>query len=379
MARRPGRRSILVALALIVVLATAAALVVPRLLRRTDCPTEVRFTGAIRVENGGDFAALSEQTDALLTGIAFGKGVWILTGFRSVLRYIAPSQSRPGGLLPREQPVIYFSADGRSWRAVGGQAVTGEGDLAIWGVHFGNGLWVAVGAQAPEGGQRQRPVVWTSADGRQWTRAYAEEPPDPRFGRLNSVAWFGGTWLAVGAEQNRNGAVVPAVWRSADARNWEMVEGVPAVDIGGGEPKALASGPSGVIAVAQPIGGAGGVQRQQVWTSTDGKAWRARSQFTGTHGAEVLGVAWAGNRWLAYGTGASEAGPDGPLASWESPDAAVWTRLPQLRFDPPGPVNVYAAAASNQEWLAVGQSNAGKPAVWQLTAEASGRSGRCAR
>lgn len=82
-----------------------------------------------------------------------------------------------------------------------------------------------------------------------------------------------------------------------------MVEGVPAVNIGSGEPKLLESSPSGVIAVAQSVGGG-----RHVWTYTDGKTWPEKPQFTDTHGAEVLGAVWAGNRWLAYGT--AQARPD---------------------------------------------------------------------
>ncbi|WP_433467753.1 hypothetical protein [Spirillospora sp. CA-128828] len=218
---------------------------------------------------------------------------------------------------------VLRSADGRTWRPGGtlaapvrssGLTVAGErlaesgrqGDDAYL---LGVDLRTVPGAVHPErsigsvaagpgrsvavGSTNGRAAIWTTPDGRSWTRS--------RFpatgGRLSDVAHGKPGWLAVGRVSGASSG--PLAMTSKDGLVWRKAT-LP----GGPPPVAVTSGPSGHVAV-----GTGAA-----WRSADLRAWRR----TGIDGAPS-DVTATGSSYVAVG------GKGKAPAAWTSRDGLRWT------------------------------------------------------
>ncbi|MGP4026902.1 hypothetical protein [Actinomadura sp. 3N407] len=226
-----------------------------------------------------------------------------------------------GGKGARE---ILRSPDGRTWRPGGtvaapvrssGLTVASGGAIAISGRRgddaylHGVDLRTVPGAVRPErairslaaapgrsvavGSTNGGAAIWTAPDGRTWKRA--------RFpgagGRLSDVVHGGKGWLTVG----RTSAAKPGplVMTSQDGTSWQKAA-FPA----GPPPVAVATGPSGYVAVGEGA----------VWRTADLKTWKR----TGLDGAPS-DVAATTVTYVAVG------GRGKAPAVWTSPDGVEWT------------------------------------------------------
>jgi hypothetical protein len=147
---------------------------------------------------------------------------------------------------------------------LGGATDAALGQTAFYGVTFGNGRYVAVGA---EGGDDSNPddsnpfgwhaAVWTSTDGTTWVRV----PHD------DEVFGYGDQELAVGMD-------------------------------------AVAVGAAGFVAVGDAITDTpDGDQRAAIWYSTDGTTWERVSHDEELYGGNVGldSVTAIGPNWVAVG------------------------------------------------------------------------------
>jgi hypothetical protein len=135
-------------------------------------------------------------------------------------------------------------------------------DVATW-----SGGFVAVGSRWPTEAlvSPAEPMVWTSADGRQWSEG--SKLVDATDIQLTSVATLlDGRVMVTGdvgkeAAATDGDAPLPStgVWVSSDGRHWEPLD----APFGDDELMAVGAGPVGYVA-------AGG---REVWFSTDGTAW----------------------------------------------------------------------------------------------------------
>jgi hypothetical protein len=127
----------------------------------------------------------------------------------------------------QEARAFWFSKDGKRWtRRLGDPAVFGDpgSDVFVNGITWGKRQWVAVGADGL--GAVLVPAVWTSKNGRTWTRAPsggALTTTDTTFFR--EVAYGGGRFVAVGVERDTSPAQstydeAPAVFTSRDGERW---------------------------------------------------------------------------------------------------------------------------------------------------------------
>lgn len=190
----------------------------------------------------------------------------------------------------------------------------------------GPGL-IAIGRDAVgvDGAETSMAAVWTSSDGRSWTKH-----------RLLDGVPAGDSSEAIGAVAGPAGVVVwggvcctiedRAMWFSPDGAGWERT--VLAAGLQETTFLDIATGPVGFVA--------GGVSRAgdpndpdeaaELWTSPDGRTWTEIDPVAAELGAgSISDVTWTGRAWFAVGKQAS--GDSWDAAVWTSPDGTDWERV----------------------------------------------------
>ena len=172
-----------------------------------------------------------------------------------------------------------------------------------------------------------RAAVWTSTDGRTWTRVphtkvldvggFIDTMEDPMTGGMRSVIAGPAGLVAVGSVcQNSPAACQPAVWTSTDRSAWTRAEGVPDVP---GVLKAIAVSGNQLAAVgAQSCSGNPMIDAGDcpalVLTSSDGQTW---TQQPFEQPGDLRTITAIGDRFFATA-------PDGPALLWTSGDGSSW-------------------------------------------------------
>ena len=266
---------------------------------------------------------------------------------------------------------VQSSLDGLEWDfrldLVGEYPYTALADLAA-----SETTLVAVGFDSWEPhGSVGWPLLWYSADGLDWSRA-ALPPMDPRpdVEELLAVTWDGRQFVAVGG-----GGAGPVVYTSADGREWTRSVGVggPTVAAGGGRvvvatvgqawwstdgqtwtPVTLPAG-VGMAEIEWAIDRFVAATGSGVLTSADGETWT----YHGFQVADQLGeVASIGNRIVVGGRD-----------FLSSDDGVDWQRWQTQRLTTAA---LKAVATSAQEVVAIGESGtilrSTDGSAWELTA-----------
>jgi hypothetical protein len=197
---------------------------------------------------------------------------------------------------------VWTSADGLTWSRVPDDDEV-FGGAGIRDVTAGGPGLVAVGSFADEAaGVAQRAAVWTSVDGLTWSRVPHDEA---MFGggdeqRMTAVAVGGPGLVAVGWFANEGlydqGT---AVWTSVDGRTWSRVPYDEAV-WGYGNVTSVVPVDSGLVAVGADYGpslGRGG----RVWTSPDGITWSRAPHETFFNKSTMASVTVGGPGLVAVG------------------------------------------------------------------------------
>ena len=218
------------------------------------------------------------------------------------------------------------------WRDAPGQIELGRllGTNGLKAVAWDGTKYVFVGSR----------VVVTSADLASWQ--VQEQEFD-----LNSIAWSGHAFVAVGRESIRGGER-DVLMQSTDGMSWSakhMVDNCPAplpgttpppCEYKAGLSKVIWAGSQFVAVGREYVPGAG--TYALILTSPDGLTWTQQERTTIAVGADVdaygmgmTSVAWSGSRFVAVG----RAG-DGSAALWTSSDARSWSpgTLPSLPAAP---------------------------------------------
>jgi hypothetical protein len=171
-------------------------------------------------------------------------------------------------------------------------------------------------------------AIWTSSDGRKWTRIPDKEGPPPGT-RLGGVVAGTGEFLASATSEVGQGAedknprrpLIDGIWRSTDAIQWEPIPGSP---LGAG---GLVRLTDGFAAIGSSNTG-GGVSHPLAWRSTDGHAWievvlpRPAAVPTGT---SIYGTRLASGAAGLLAFGARD--DDFSTVGWSSSDGAAWALL----------------------------------------------------
>uniref|UniRef100_UPI001A956310 hypothetical protein n=1 Tax=Actinomadura roseirufa TaxID=2094049 RepID=UPI001A956310 len=278
------------------------------------------------------------------------------------------------GAAPR-RPLVVTSADGASWQAADGADAfrPGKGQLVTYGAAAGPSGYVIVGEDglsaatwfsadlkgwergkgigggglnalpnsnrwlrsatggafgfAAAGGVRDatapqatsnRPAVWISADGRQWALKQLPLPSGASDGVLTQIASRGGTLVAVGNGRDASGPVALGYLSADGGRTWRTVSLPTPDDAKNIQVLALTATGKGFAATGT-TGGRGTLDVVS-WTSADGTSWKASVPGgTGLGGAgdqQVTGLAAFRNTLLGVG---GTSGQDGG-------QPILWTR-----------------------------------------------------
>jgi hypothetical protein len=226
----------------------------------------------------------------------------------------------------------WTSSDGRKWQRAQpvGTAFARPGAQWLNDITAGGSGWLAVGFDAV---QPWRPLVATSADGTTWESADGGSAFKPRKGvALATHAAAAGTngYVIVGDD-----GPAAAAWFSTDLKTWNRASGVSKIDLADGRwMRGVVGGPFGYVAVGGVIdpkvkGAAAG--RPAVWTSADGRQWKL-SQLplpTGMIDGSLPHIAVKGNQLVATGTATTQTGLT-PIAYVSGDAGKSWqaTRLP---------------------------------------------------
>ena len=259
---------------------------------------------------------------------------------------------------------VWTSVDGREWSRAAAEALAGPSDQVMRSVTAGGPGLVAVGDESID--SNTDAAVWTSPDGIGWSRVSSEAFG----GERNQIMWgvtAGGPGLvAVGAE-----GFDAAVWHSSDGITWVRVPHDEA-NLGSEGRVVMRSvtvGGPGLVAVgAEEIGAD---SRAAIWTSGDGLSWSRvpndESAFGGDGFQAMFAVTAGGPGVVAVG--GEQAAEGSNAAVWVSADGLVWSRIPHeaAAFGGDGSPVMFGVAATGDGVVAVGadpQPAEGAETVW---------------
>ena len=221
---------------------------------------------------------------------------------------------------------VWTSPDGRTWTRLGvKQNDLADSELDLLATN-GTRLVALGGARASaDAGEGPQPIIWVSDDGASWRRLSSDPPP---FEGVSVVGVVGGPgeFVAWGADGPRG-----AIFHSDDGIAWARVTIAPSLEepaIGDVKPYRggfVAVGahfapkpPGSPLIVAGPD-----LSTAAAWWSPDGRSWAAAAIDAGP-GLRSLDVGAAG--LLAVG-GSGCGGCIGPGILWRSDDGRHWRRI----------------------------------------------------
>ena len=150
--------------------------------------------------------------------VAFDKKIWVLGG--QTLPQFAPAEE----ILYSD---VWSSADGREWTKVTEKAPWGPRGMIGGSAVLNGRIWILGGGQYDTPKVRKREFyndVWSSADGVKWERHTEAAPWKPR--QYHDVAVFDDRlWVLEG--YHKDGGNRKDVWHSADGVNWTEVPDTP--------------------------------------------------------------------------------------------------------------------------------------------------------
>ena len=239
---------------------------------------------------------------------------------------------------PMLHPTFWHSADGSIWqRLPDSPAFAGVQDKWVdWVLGLsanGPGL-IAVGMQQSVDGSAANAEVWTSPDGKTWTRASVDGGNGAAMSLVYRVA---GGFVAIGTSRyafNAGTGGGIAIWTSPDGTHWTRLpqsESPTGLDI-----ISVAHGNGRYVAVGQAVkpGSSTAGVHLPIWTSSDGVHYQVIAPALGvpTSDATVAQVTWTGSAFVAVG--------DEPTVgsyAWRSTDGLHWQAVELQPFGPATP------------------------------------------
>lgn len=231
--------------------------------------------------------------------------------------------------------VVWTSEDGRTWTRLPDEPAFRSAMFGASAVTAGGPGLVAVGNENK---------AWFSSDGMTWESATVPPVPEGVYpgddGRrpqvhLSDVAASSDRLVAIGWAMMNDTSEVPVIWTSVDGTSWTDVPLDAEVFPLGGTITELTHGPNGFVAV----GGLDDVTQPAVWRSADGLRWHRVSSEAFTSRVDMPGsssamwsVTASESRYVAVGVDGDcpDADPcaTAEAAIWTSTDGESWVRVP---------------------------------------------------
>jgi len=280
-------------------------------------------------EDGGDMSMVWTSSDGITwetvgdaddyAGISFSSVAWdgdafVALGYRTVTNSDTPGDNT-------SRPEAWVSADGVTWErggAIGPARETGEVANPDTPIAGGPG-WVVGGSIWDLAENLQRPAIFTSTDGREWTTIELEGVVSGSLGTLMTLA--DGRLFATGCESpsptNVNPACYMRPWYSDDGVSWTVGETLD-VEVG-----SIARWGDLLIGVGRDADSSGQEQGDdRVVTSTDGTTWTDLPGFS-SGPTSVAGIRVVGDQLIMDGQ-VTGIGPYPFASAWRSTDGAAW-------------------------------------------------------
>jgi hypothetical protein len=259
----------------------------------------------------------------------------------------------------------WFSKDGLSWTAApitrALRPAAGR-TIRMNGVTWAGTTWLAVGEEDTacdyncDAASSDQAIVWSSPDGLNWTRAPGATSLERA--AMNDVVHGGPGLVAVGAAPDRPSTTQVAehalVWTSKDGRTWTRVADAPVFHAPAGTDQEFGASMLSVstdgthLVAVGTVASQGDVGSALAWVSTDGRTWRRGTAGDFLYGQLFRVTAVAGG---FIGTGPS--GTDSCLGGiWFSTDGGAWTCI--ATDSSIGGYAAYDAAASPTTMVVVG-------------------------
>ena len=241
------------------------------------------------------------------------------------------------GETPACEGIVWRSADGTAWERVptsdaldtGAYFSTSGPEIGMFDVVTGGPGFVAIGyAARPE----MQATIWYSPDTLTWERIPLG---DVATTRVNAVGWDGQQFVIVGEDRSdwdgtlegmATATARAAVWTSKDGRTWTRVPHSPIFDVGDfidtmedpstGGMSDVVPGPGGLVVVGSDCTSQGGC-RPAAWTTGGSDTWARVADMEVVSG-RLRSVAASSSGYMAVGVGEA--------AVMQSSDGQTWRR-----------------------------------------------------
>ena len=242
--------------------------------------------------------------------LVYKNRLWLFGGWRN--SFEAP---------PRD---VWSSADGKTWKQVTARAPWIHSDLSM-SLTFKDRMWFMGGwynGRLP--GHSASNQVWSSTDGKAWTQATKSAGWTPRLAAA-LVEFKGRMWMLGGTENYYFGdsnSLKNDVWSTADGKNWTR-----ATDNAGWAPRAYHQ--AAVLGGRMYVFGGGNYvpeyeARNDVWSTTDGKHWEPVTAKAAWHPRLWFSsVVYRKHMWVLGGWSNKPSRNWGD--AWYSRDGKTWT------------------------------------------------------
>ena len=219
---------------------------------------------------------------------------------------------------------VWSSADGKKWTQVTAKAPWIHSDLSM-SLTFKNRMWFMGGwynGRLP--GHSASNQVWSSTDGKAWTRATKAAGWTPRLAAA-LVEFKGRMWMLGGTENyyfGNNKSLKNDAWSSADGKTWTQ-----ATDNAGWTTRAYHQ--AAVLGDRMFVFGGGNYVPEyeafnDVWSSTDGVHWTRVTEKTPWHPRLwFTSVVYRNRMWVLGGWSNNPSKNWGD--AWYSKDGKTWT------------------------------------------------------
>lgn len=304
-------------------------------------------------EGFGQWTRLAEQ-------VGFGgTGDQVISGMTAgPAGYVAVGEDEAGLPSDVRHAAVWFSRNGTQWNRIPSDGQFSDSAMSDVAWHPQSELFVAVGTHVSEG------AVWVSEEGEVWERTALLGFDGPGGGiEMHAISPGGPGLVAVGMEWLSEGSSIPAVWVSADGREWIRTGDLTQF----GDRAAMVD----VTQHGDDLYAVGYVNETQpaLWTSTDAEAWQQVALTTHIVDEATLAAIASDQTTLAITGSAPEDNPE----VWTSADGRTWEPVDAISSEAGALEDV---AATAQGWFAVGRDTTNTSsdvgaAVWSSVDAAS--------